>query len=282
MDHVLHRLSLIPKLRPLADWLRPHFEELKFIPRYIIPAYFDVLATGVYNALTDQAWSLMSDFVRNGSTFCKLLSLGSIQFMSRCKSAQLPKLTAEQVEEYPTMSAGLPHFSTGYMRCWGRDTFIALPGLAIITGRHEEAKHIILSFGTCLRHGLIPNLLDGGKNARYNCRDAIWWWLYCIKKYATEVHDGEEILKEKISRIYPTDDSEAKKPGQHMQILYDTIQEALTIHFQGLSFRERNAGTQIDAQMRDEGFNNKIGINLETGFVYGGNSLNCGTWMDKM
>lgn len=43
------------------------------------------------------------------------------------------------------------------------------------------------------------------------------------------------------------------------------IQEALQRHFQGVKFRERNAGFQIDREMTDKGFNNQIGVDLETG-----------------
>lgn len=254
---------------------------MKGIPRYLIPAYFDVIVTGTYELLTEQVLKLMPSFISKGTNFAQLLALSSLQFLAPVKSARLPDLSPNISSPKPpslctTLAAGLPHFATGYMRCWGRDTFIALRGLMLLTGRFDEARYIILGFAATLRHGLIPNLLDGGKNARFNCRDAVWWWLYCIQQYVNDAPNGSALLNEKVSRLFPNDDSEPQSPGAYDQYLHEVMQEALRVHFQGLVYRERNAGKRIDEHMTDNGFNNQIGVHPETGFVFGGNDANCG------
>ncbi|XP_020285124.1 glycogen debranching enzyme isoform X1 [Pseudomyrmex gracilis] len=296
IDYMWQRLKEDDGTEPLGRWLEQAVEPFHLIPRYLVPSYIDVIIVNVYMHLMEHCYNLMSDFVKNGTTFVKLLSLVSVQMSGVVRSSQLPDLSpnlnppkpktkvydGESKQTCSTLSAGLPHFATGYTRNWGRDTFIALRGLLLLTGRHTEARFIILGFAGTLRHGLIPNLLDKGSNARFNCRDAVWWWLYIIKCYTEEVPDGLNILSDKVSRLFPTDDSPALPAGQLDQPLYEVMQEALTVHFQGLCFRERNAGKQIDEHMTDRGFNNQIGVHPETGFVFGGNDANCGTWMDKM
>ncbi|XP_050499688.1 glycogen debranching enzyme isoform X2 [Diabrotica virgifera virgifera] len=296
IEFIWKRLKLDPGTKELGDWIERNTKSFENIPRYLVPCYFDIVVTGLYLVLLEKTHKLMSNFVKNGSTFVRGLALGSVQFGAYIKSADLPtlspnlappkppsrKIDNDTVQACVTLSAGLPHFSVGYMRNWGRDTFIALRGLFILTGRYQEAREHILGYAACMRHGLIPNLLDGGRNSRFNCRDAIWWWLYCIKEYVNEAPEGIKILSDKVSRIFPTDDATNQPPGAVDQPLYDVIQEGLKIHFQGLAFRERNAGRQIDEHMVDAGFNNQIGVHPETGFVFGGNKWNCGTWMDKM
>ena len=51
-----------------------------------------------------------------------------------------------------TLIAGYPWFSD-----WGRDTFIALRGLCLATGRLDEARSMLLLWAGFVRDGLLPN-----------------------------------------------------------------------------------------------------------------------------
>uniref|UniRef100_A0A673H322 Glycogen debranching enzyme n=1 Tax=Sinocyclocheilus rhinocerous TaxID=307959 RepID=A0A673H322_9TELE len=297
IDYVSNRLiSRGGTLSEVGQWFQAMFAYLKHIPRYLIPCYFDAILVGAYTTALDVTFKQMSSFVQNGSSFVKLLALGSVQMCAVGHFPALPPLspalsdvpyrfneiTKQKEQCCVSMAAGLPHFSAGIFRCWGRDTFIALRGLMLVTGRHMEARNIILTFAGTMRHGLIPNLLGEGVGARFNCRDAVWWWLQCIQDYCTMVPNGTDILQCPVTRMYPTDDSKPLTAGTVDQLLCEVIHEAMERHMQGIEFRERNAGPQIDNNMRDEGFNIVAKVNPDTGFVYGGNQFNCGTWMDKM
>ncbi|KAM6908602.1 glycogen debranching enzyme-like [Lycodopsis pacificus] len=295
MDYVSNRLvAKGGAVGEVGHWFQAMFGYLKHIPRYLVPCYFDSIIEGAYTTAMEAVFKQMSSFVQNGSSLVKLLALGSVQMCSVGHSwtlstnsphlkdvpYHLSEVTNQEEQCFVSLAAGLPHFCAGAFRCWGRDTFISLRGLLLLTGRHLEARNIILVFAGTLHHGLIPNLLGQGCSVRYNCRDAVWWWLQCIQEYCTLVQDGVSILKCPVQRMYPTNVSQPT--GALDQPLYDVIQEAMQRHMQGILFRETNAGPQLDSNMTDEGFNVEVGVDQTTGFIYGGNRFNCGTWMDKM
>jgi glycogen debranching enzyme len=185
------------------------------------------------------------------------------------------------------MSAGLPHFSTHHMRCWGRDIFISLAGLMLRTGRFVDAKRHILAFAACHYRGLIPNLLDSARRPRYNARDATWFFLYAVQRYCQVVEPSEAkaLLNNEVPLRFPNDvyvDFDDPTIFTRTRPLKLIIQDIMQAHASGISFREWNAGPQLDPVMQDAGFNIRIELDVKTGFIMGGNAFNCGTWMDKM
>ncbi|KAA8580493.1 hypothetical protein FQN60_013451 [Etheostoma spectabile] len=213
-------------------------------------------------------------FVQNGSSLVKQLALGSVQMCGVGHRWALPTISPHLKD--------VPHHLSDVTNQVEQCCVALAAGLLLLTGRHLEARNIILAFAGTLHHGLIPSLLGQGSSMRYNCRDAVWWWLQSIQEYCTLVPNGVSILKCPVRRMYPTDVSGPQPTGAWDQPLYDVIQEALQSHMQGIRFRETDAGPQLDSNMSDEGFNIEVGVDQTTGFTYGGNRFNCGTWMNKM
>ncbi|MCS7115744.1 MAG: amylo-alpha-1,6-glucosidase [Nitrososphaerota archaeon] len=67
---------------------------------------------------------------------------------------------------------------------WGRDAFVALPGLMLVTGRFEDAKRVFLTFNEVSAEGLIPNFIsDLEGQPAYNCVDANLWFVNAVLQY---------------------------------------------------------------------------------------------------
>lgn len=52
--------------------------------------------------------------------------------------------------------------------------------------------------------------------------------------------------------------------------------DEMSLIFLGISFREWNAGSSIDQDMTEKGFDVDVIVKRETGFIFGGNQYNCG------
>ena len=88
-------------------------------------------------------------------------------------------------EEGHTVVAGYPWFTD-----WGRDTFISLPGLCLVTGRLDVAWQVIGSFAAHVSEGMVPNRFpDAGEQPEYNTIDASLWFIHAIDRYLAASQD---------------------------------------------------------------------------------------------
>jgi glycogen debranching enzyme len=82
-----------------------------------------------------------------------------------------------------TVVAGYPWFTD-----WGRDTFIALRGLCLATGRLAEARSILLEWAGHVSEGMLPNrFVDQGDAPEFNSVDASLWYIVAAHDYLRAV-----------------------------------------------------------------------------------------------
>ncbi len=88
-----------------------------------------------------------------------------------------------------TVIAGYPWFTD-----WGRDTFISLPGLCLVTDRWEVAWQIVAAFAAHVSEGMIPNRFpDAGEQPEYNTIDASLWFIHAIDRYFAASQDDSRV-----------------------------------------------------------------------------------------
>jgi predicted glycogen debranching enzyme len=75
---------------------------------------------------------------------------------------------------------------------WGRDTMIALPGLALSTNRPDVAADILRTFARYVKDGLLPNNFPDreGIDPGYNTVDASLWYVLAVRAYQEATADA--------------------------------------------------------------------------------------------
>ncbi|MFN6474722.1 amylo-alpha-1,6-glucosidase [Nostoc sp. DedQUE07] len=114
----------------------------------------------------------------------------------------------------PTVIAGYHWFND-----WGRDTLIALPGLALVPQRFDLAKGVLRTFGHYCRHGLIANAFpDLNGEPIYNSIDAALWWIETLGLYLEATQDWDFLAEQfpVVQQIY-----KAFVGGTHFNIQVD-------------------------------------------------------------
>jgi predicted glycogen debranching enzyme len=97
--------------------------------------------------------------------------------------------------EGSTVIAGYHWFSD-----WGRDTMIALPGLALVTNRLDAARSILQAFAMHVDRGMLPNRFpDAGEAPEYNTVDATLWFFEAVHAFVEKTGDYEFVRQS----LYP-------------------------------------------------------------------------------
>lgn len=86
--------------------------------------------------------------------------------------------------------AGYPWFGR-----WGRDTFIALPGITLAAaGDTKTCKEVLDTMVRELNNGLFPNI-GKDENASYNSVDAPMWFFKAVQEYGEAIGDNAAVWK---------------------------------------------------------------------------------------
>ncbi|MDQ7859141.1 MAG: amylo-alpha-1,6-glucosidase [Armatimonadota bacterium] len=106
------------------------------------------------------------------------LALAADQFLVRCT----PAGGAER-----GVIAGYHWFGV-----WGRDTMLALPGLALATRRPEDAAEVLRAFAAHVQGGLLPNRFSqcGNGASGYETADAALWYVLAVRAYREANGEG--------------------------------------------------------------------------------------------
>jgi len=157
--------------------------------------------------------------------------------------------------ERSSIVAGYPWFGE-----WGRDSMIALPGLALETGRPEIAKSILQEYARFTENGLFPNTFsESGQPASYNSVDSMLWYFQALQHYVTRTSDLN-LVREIFDRLASAIDCYVR--GTRFGVRVDPADGLLYAGEAGVQI------TWMDAKVNDHVFTPRIGKAVEVNALW--------------
>jgi predicted glycogen debranching enzyme len=141
-------------------------------------------------------------------------------------------------------SAGRKAIIAGYhwFEPWGRDTFISLPGLLLVTGKYSEAKDILQSYIQYCKSGLIPNLIpDKSGIPVYDTVDGTQWYVNAVLQYVKYTGDFGFVKDELWQKLQEIIDNHQK--GTLFGIHLDG--DGLLMHGPRLTWMDASVGNDV-------------------------------------
>ncbi|HKD20238.1 MAG TPA: glycogen debranching enzyme N-terminal domain-containing protein, partial [Thermoanaerobaculia bacterium] len=132
-------------------------------------------------------------------------ALESLRFAERARRLRFPDRLERAADAYlvrrgagRTIVAGYPWFTD-----WGRDTFIALRGLCLATGRLAEAEGILVEWAGTVSEGMLPNYFtDAGAEPEFNSVDASLWYVVAVYDWLEAMAaGGRKASRESVSKL---------------------------------------------------------------------------------
>ncbi|NBC83355.1 MAG: amylo-alpha-1,6-glucosidase [Bacteroidetes bacterium] len=248
------QFSITNEFVPVPDWYYnvEYMEEMKRGYEYkedlFVPGFFEMHAKKgdviIFSASTKEVnpAALKRKFTTKVNA-----SLPQDNFLS-CLKQSTRQFIIEKDKQFHII-AGYPWFGS-----WGRDTFIALPGLTFSQGQLKTGKAILDSMIAHLQDGLFPNNIGPDNKPVYNSIDAPLWFFWTLQQYVETTGDPvgcwkeyETVIKEILTRF---------RDGTRFNI---------KMHDNGLIFggQEGVALTWMDAVIEGIPVTPRIGYNVE-------------------
>ena len=127
-----------------------------------------------------------------------------------------------------------------WFESWGRDTFISLPGLMLVTNRFNDAENILQTYIQHCKNGLIPNYFDDKTgNPVYNTVDATLWYVNAVFQYLKYTRNFEFIK----NNLWKTLQSIIANHQKGTLFDISMNQNGLLDHGAGLTWMDAKVGT---------------------------------------